>query len=154
MSHWFQAGNEAPISEQAHRLQRRGGVAPFPAWNQWLTVPAPNQATSAAFHAALGADRPQEWFYRCILAPLLAGTMQLPDRRRPGGSRRWKSVRSILTRAFGSPFRDSVALAKVLAPPHLKGVSRRDGGATTASFRFSEPIGPWGKPRRSPVGTP
>ena len=43
--------------------------------------------------------------------------MQLPDRRRPGGSRRWKSVRSILTRAFGSPISDSLALAKVLAPP-------------------------------------
>ena len=62
--------------------------------------------------------------------------MQLPDRRRPGGSRRWQSVRSILTRAFGSPFSDSLALAKVLTPPHLNGVSRRDGGATTAWFRL------------------
>ena len=43
--------------------------------------------------------------------------MQLPDRRRPGGSRRWQSVRSILTRAFGSPFSDSLELAQVLAPP-------------------------------------
>ena len=59
------------------------------------------------------------------------------DRRRPGGSRRAKSVRSILTRAFGAPVSDSLALAKVLAPPHLNGVSRRDGGATTASFRLS-----------------
>ena len=42
--------------------------------------------------------------------------MQLADRRRPGGSRRGKSVRSILTRAFGSPFSDSFELAKVLAP--------------------------------------
>ena len=46
----------------------------------------------------------------------LTGTMQLADRRRPGGSRRWKSGRSILTHAFGSPFSESFALAKALAP--------------------------------------
>ena len=62
-------------------------------------------------------------------------SMQFPDRRRPGGSRRWKSVRSILTRALGSPFGESFALARVLAPPRLNGVSRRDGGATTAGVR-------------------
>ena len=68
--------------------------------------------------------------------PHLTETMQLPDRRRPGGSRRWQSVRSILTRALGSPFSDSLELATVLASPHVNGVSRRDGGATTASFRL------------------
>ena len=76
--------------------------------------------------------------------------MQLADRRRPGGSRRWKSGRSILTRAFGSPFSDSLELTKVLAPPHLNGLSRRDGGGPTASFRLREGLGPlapgqWGK---------
>ena len=45
----------------------------------------------------------------------LAGTMQLADRRRPGSSRRWKSVRSILTRVFGSPFSEPISPRKMRA---------------------------------------
>ena len=73
--------------------------------------------------------------------------MQLADRRRPGGSRRWKSVRSILTHAFGSPFSESFALAKVLAPApfgRCEPPRRRRSYCMVSANLFSARNGAWG----------
>ena len=47
--------------------------------------------------------------------PDSAGTMQLADRRRLGGSRRAKSARAIRTSTFDSPFSEPISLRKMRA---------------------------------------
>ena len=66
-----------------------------------------------------------------------AGTMQLRERRHLGGSRRARFARAITRQHFVQP---SVKFFRhgMFAPPlDLDDVSRRDGGATTASLRVS-----------------
>ena len=70
-----------------------------------------------------------------------AESMQLADRRRLGGSRRGQSARAILPPALLVHLSvNSLNGGKYARPPRLDGVSRRDGGSPTASFRFSGQI--------------